>query len=502
MMPFRFVVIFLPLVAGSAGRGKRIQIRSLRNNKDQKTTANNTTGEINFFIPLQTLASSLPHQKVRPLPVFGLIRELPAPRRTPLIAKALGEPLPVSGSQRMFPVPRVRTPVAKEGADFETSFNNDNTFWKGVSQFTYCFLSCLSIPGLRNLQKGCDQDLNKSTFLPWARNLQVGETLTPPDLYKRQWIDAPPGRGTVPTSGVPVRVAQFNILADGLSAMDENKGGFTGSPVGSLEWRYRRARLVYELVRHGDLPDIVAMQEVDHYYDWFAPVLAWLGYEGSFVAKPNSKSKRSLDPSLEDGCALFWRTGTVTLIEQETMNFDKFDQDGAPTGKKSNQVAILATLQRLGAEPMVVGVSHLKASKRVAGERVRANQAMQLLDRVSKKGLPCIVAIDLNGAPERNPTADYPPEAYPSVMKHMLGLHSVYKDVLGQEPKYTTWKQRAGRPMAKHTIDYIFASPTIGVSRVLSLPEEDDIAKEGLPCWNYPSDHFALMAELRVRPKQ
>jgi hypothetical protein len=37
------------------------------------------------------------------------------------------------------------------------------------------------------------------------------------------------------------------------------------------------------------------------------PVLRRLGYDGRFVAKPNSPCQHSRDPSLADGCALFWR---------------------------------------------------------------------------------------------------------------------------------------------------------------------------------------------------
>ena len=53
----------------------------------------------------------------------------------------------------------------------------------------------------------------------------------------------------------------------------------------------------------------------------------------------------SIFSGLEDGCALFWRTDTVTLQNVETMNYNAYTEDGSLSGEKANQVAILATLQ-------------------------------------------------------------------------------------------------------------------------------------------------------------
>ena len=83
-------------------------------------------------------------------------------------------------------------------------------------------------------------------------------------LYPRRWVAAPGASN----NGAPLRVVQFNILADGLSARHPSNGGFTESPPESLAWDFRRDRLVAEVFRHFEEeagPDVVAMQEVDHY---------------------------------------------------------------------------------------------------------------------------------------------------------------------------------------------------------------------------------------------
>lgn len=51
--------------------------------------------------------------------------------------------------------------------------------------------------------------------------------------------------------------------------------------------------------------------EVDHFYDWFQPQLARVGYEGVFKKKPKSPCLDFCD--LEDGCCVFVRTDRCTM---------------------------------------------------------------------------------------------------------------------------------------------------------------------------------------------
>lgn len=302
------------------------------------------------------------------------------------------------------------------------------------------------------------------------------------------------GREAVSQGGVSLIVVQFNTLADGLSAKEPRKGGFLETPPGSLEFDYRGRRLMEEVFRHGVLPDVVAMQEVDHFEDWFEPIMTSLGYKGRFLSKPNSPCRQSLDPSLSDGCALFWRADKVRMETVEDVVYDNED------GGKFNQVAIIATLRLPGAAtPIVVAVTHLAASKTPEGEKIRAIQAGQLLDRLLVKQLPCIIATDLNAVSQQLPTADYPAEAYAAVVNHPMAVRSVYAQALGKEPDYTTWKRKKGKEV-QHTIDYLFVSQSIRVQRVLLPPLQEDVDEDRLPSWRYPSDHLALMADLSLPP--
>lgn len=82
-----------------------------------------------------------------------------------------------------------------------------------------------------------------------------------------------------------IRILQFNVLADGfviqtvreflrkivyflsLSGLSPSKGYFTRIDPVHLDWEYRKSRLLNEITQYD--PDIITLQEVDHYYDYF-----------------------------------------------------------------------------------------------------------------------------------------------------------------------------------------------------------------------------------------
>jgi len=294
-------------------------------------------------------------------------------------------------------------------------------------------------------------------------------------------------------------VAQFNVLADGLAGM-QTKPSFTECPTAALSWTYRSKRIIEELTRHGVMPDVIALEEVDHFHDDLLPALQRLGYAGAFEAKPDSPCKRSLDPTLEDGCALFWREERLDLSRLHRLNYTG---TVPPGGVRNNQVALLAELRLRDApgRPLLVGVTHLAAAKQEAGESLRRQQVIELLDFCERhrEDHALVLAMDMNGAPTRGETAasdvGYEPRAYPAALAHSVDVKSAYAMALGSEPKFTTWKVR-GPTEVQHTIDYILVSSDVGVRRVLLPPDEAEVEDGRLPSWRYPSDHVMLCAEL------
>ena len=73
---------------------------------------------------------------------------------------------------------------------------------------------------------------------------------------------------------------QFNILADGLGV----NGKFIKCTEDTLIWSNRKYRLV-NLIFHQYNPDIICLQEVDHYYDDFKQLFEENNYQSIFIEK-------------------------------------------------------------------------------------------------------------------------------------------------------------------------------------------------------------------------
>uniref|UniRef100_A0A3Q3VSV6 Nocturnin n=1 Tax=Mola mola TaxID=94237 RepID=A0A3Q3VSV6_MOLML len=347
------------------------------------------------------------------------------------------------------------------------------------------------------LEKNPDQDLDQD----------LGET--DPDQLLRECEEAlqtrpsRPHRDLVYPSGmVPcrhkqnpsIRIMQWNILAQ---ALGEGKDGFIRCPPDALNWQERKYLILEEILTYR--PDILCLQEVDHYYDTFQPIMASIGYHGSFLAKPSSPCLDVEQNNGPDGCALFYRHSRFSL--QATAHL-RLSAMMLPT----NQVAIVQTLNcQLTGQQLCVAVTHLKA--RSGWERLRSAQGADLLQRlrsITTQGgsrreaapgsVPLIVCGDFNAEPTE--------DVYQRFSSSPLGLNSAYKLLSsdGQtEPAYTTWKIRLTGESCS-TLDYIWYSrDALIVECLLDIPTEDQIGPDRLPSYHYPSDHLSLLCDISFR---
>jgi mRNA deadenylase 3'-5' endonuclease subunit Ccr4 len=132
---------------------------------------------------------------------------------------------------------------------------------------------------------------------------------TPTFPKKRSFVRLPGSAGLSQTSAIPLlRVQQFNVLADGLAGMREDLGKFSRADKEVLSWDRRKGQILHELTQYN--PDVITLQEVDHYYDFFLPELNALGYSGYFSPKPTSGCLEVSGQN--DGCALFVRSCFIT----------------------------------------------------------------------------------------------------------------------------------------------------------------------------------------------
>jgi mRNA deadenylase 3'-5' endonuclease subunit Ccr4 len=348
------------------------------------------------------------------------------------------------------------------------------------------------------------------------------------DLYERTWQSQADGDyiNSIPINGEMLRsftAMQFNTLAEGLSSgptsktpfpcdytnKDDEKncfGGFTEikHPEIALDFNLRRWRLLEVILgsssreKGNDPPfDLIAMEEVDRYRGFFAPVLNHFGYQGIFTPKFRA-------PGIQlgwysDGCALFWKTSTFDLVSERRLRYHI-----------GNQAFIIATLHHKGSNRhIVVGVTHLKARKSVNNEKIRMRQVCELLDKLEEereriqtdsdeKEVPTLILGDFNADP---PSKDRDKSCVAKVLDHheeafCPSYLSAYP--IDPPPKgfFTTWKTR-GVETVKRVIDYIFHS-NMSCTDTLCVPDEKEIEVDQLPSLRYPSDHLMVAARFRL----
>jgi mRNA deadenylase 3'-5' endonuclease subunit Ccr4 len=98
------------------------------------------------------------------------------------------------------------------------------------------------------------------------------------------------------------RVLQYNILADGLSALRSDLGRLSRASKEILDWNYRKEKLLHEIVQYQ--PDVITLQECDHYYDFFYPELKKLGSYLNVVMTKIIKINLSYNLYIDSFCRL------------------------------------------------------------------------------------------------------------------------------------------------------------------------------------------------------
>ena len=113
----------------------------------------------------------------------------------------------------------------------------------------------------------------------------------------------------------PIRFLQFNLLADGLSGLSPDLGSFSRISAEMINWEFRKVNLLLEILRYD--PDIVTLQECDHFDDFFLPELSAKGYSGIFYPKPSSPCLHYSDRA--DGCAIFWKNSRISVLTSKVL---------------------------------------------------------------------------------------------------------------------------------------------------------------------------------------
>lgn len=281
-----------------------------------------------------------------------------------------------------------------------------------------------------------------------------------------------------------IRVLQWNVLSQALGKSNDN---FVKCPAKALDWRTRRFRMLEEIARHD--ADVICLQEVDH-FRFLKKSLAALGYAGHFTPKPDSPCLYLANNAGPDGCAIFYKKDKFDLCKLDSRVIEVWRV-------QSNQVVLSMTLRsKESGNEVVFATTHLKARNGALMPTLRNEQGKDLLEYVVShaNGRPVVVTGDFNAQPDE-------PVYQTMTTSNELRLTSAYSDINRMEADYTTWKIREDGEH-KETLDYVFLSSNRGlaVDSVLEMPTGQQIGPDRLPSLAYASDHFSLVADIKLSP--
>jgi len=282
-------------------------------------------------------------------------------------------------------------------------------------------------------------------------------------------------------SSEDIRILQWNHLSQTLGTKNDK---FVCCPPEALDWSTRRWRLIEEILRYQ--PDIVCLQEVDH-FNLLDAALGSVGYHGGFMPKPDSPCIYLADNNGPDGCAIFVNKSKFEVISESRRILEVWNV-------QSNQVVICLNLKhRETGKEIAVASTHLKARQGALLSTLRNEQGNDLLDWLADTaaGRPLLLSGDFNAEPVE--------PVYQSVTNHdRLDLRSAYKFDDLECDEYTTWKIRETGEQ-KYVLDYIFHSEALRPVAVLEMPSADQVGENRLPSLQFASDHLSLVADFSLQ---
>jgi CCR4-NOT transcription complex subunit 6 len=316
-------------------------------------------------------------------------------------------------------------------------------------------------------------------------------------------------------------------------------------PPSPSRWKNRSKTLLAELAALDS--DVLAVQEMDQYDDFWAPWLAARGYAGSW------KCRTQLTANKKDGCGLFFKSDRFELLAQRHIEFNDI-AFGRPAGTAAaaaaretpddpeslddarralvrdcvGTLALLRAKSPPDASPVLVASAHLFWDP--AHADVKSAQARRLLEEAADflqtahpeatTNTPVILAGDYNSVPGSEVHARMLRGFVPGdgdgdgerldAIPGTAPLRSAYASALASgcvappaEGRDAALAGPSGEPAHTNVtpgftdcIDYVFVDE--GVEVVAAEPISGvETTRAGLPDHQHPSDHLPLTLTLR-----
>ncbi|KAL0338028.1 UNVERIFIED_CONTAM: Carbon catabolite repressor protein 41 [Sesamum calycinum] len=345
-------------------------------------------------------------------------------------------------------------------------------------------------------------------------------------------------------------VLSYNILSDTYATNEL----YSYCPSWALSWTYRRQNLLREIV--GYRADIVCLQEVqsDHFEEFFAPELDKHGYQALFKRKTAEVFGGNIN--CIDGCATFFRRDRFSHVKKYEVEFNKAAQSLTdalvPSAQKKNalnrlvkdNVALIVVLEAKfnnqgidnpGKRQLVcVANTHVNVHQELKDVKLwQVHTLLKGLEKIAASAdIPMLVCGDFNSVPGSAPhtllamgKVDplHPDLAIDPLgilrpaakLTHQLPLVSAYSSFARVGVGLGLEQRRRMDPATNEPIftnctrdfigthDYIFYSAdSLTVESLLELLDEDSLRKDtALPSPEWSSDHIALLAEFRCKPR-
>ena len=442
--------------------------------------------------------------------------------------------------------------------------NKLSTFPVGLTQMTQ--LQCLHLeknliraipPEIQNLRELCELDVssNKLVELPremgflrklWSLNftnnniesppsdILCGDTGNiirylldlcpppPPPKEQRQWRVE---NKAVAGGGPVLRVMTYNILAECYC----NARIYPYCPTNALKSDYRRALALEQVFEYN--ADIVCLQEVDA--QQFGVIDAQMkarGYESYFEQKTRVCRMRPEEKPLVDGCATFWKSAKIALVDKNIHAYQALSQQrfGTLEGNQSGfrllsgkeHIAVATVFETKTPVPRRFALSSTHIFWDPSYEYVKLMQAQMQIEELLNlqkqhttdpaHPLPLILAGDYNSTPDSGVyelfstgtlSPDHPHWRNMNFGKYTQeGIHNPQRFASAYatrgEPEYTNCSADFCG-----TIDYIWTTPesvrSIHVLDVVPMSKLGVLLRP-FPNTYFPSDHVPLVADLQL----
>jgi endonuclease/exonuclease/phosphatase family metal-dependent hydrolase len=202
---------------------------------------------------------------------------------------------------------------------------------------------------------------------------------------------------------VHINLACWNVLADSYAYSHCLKSTPETAVPKYIEWDYRKNRIANSITSSG--ADILCLQEVDHYTDFFEPLLEKLGYKSLYLQRHKRK----------DGCLIAYNSEKYNVDGVDEVQFDDIadfmETESSKSNVKRSNVALIAIIssKQFPAKKFISSTAHLYWNPR--RPEVKSLQTQYLVSRISSfiaaeglsDNIPVFVAGDFNSVPFSEP---------------------------------------------------------------------------------------------------